>query len=97
MSQPEKQELSNEVTDEGIVIEVKPLQKENVLLVDYQYYTLQTVEKWLYGFYIDTNWQRFNVFNFRLHYKLPNSVWTGTFQPNSKCDKQKISNDILKG
>ena len=40
LSQPEKQELSNEVTDEGIVNEVKPLQKENVLLVDYQYYTL---------------------------------------------------------
>lgn len=40
LSQPEKQELSNEVKDEGIVIEVKPLQKENVLLVDYQYYTL---------------------------------------------------------
>ena len=38
--QLEKQEALNEVTDEGMVIEVKPLQRQNVLLVDYQYYTL---------------------------------------------------------
>ena len=38
--QPEKQEIPNEVTEEGIVIEVKPLQCLNLLLVDYQCYTL---------------------------------------------------------
>ena len=35
-----KQDLPNEVTDEGMVIEVKPLHTVDVLLVDYQYYTL---------------------------------------------------------
>ena len=35
-----KQKSPNEVTDEGMVIEVKPLQLEYLLLVDYQYYTL---------------------------------------------------------
>ena len=38
--QPEKQASSNEVTDEGIVMEVKPVQPQYLLLVDYQYYTL---------------------------------------------------------
>ena len=38
--QPGKQKSPNEVTDEGMVIEVKPLQYEYLLLVDYQYYTL---------------------------------------------------------
>ena len=35
-----KQFSPNEVTDEGIMIDVKLLQSSNVLLVDYQYYTL---------------------------------------------------------
>ena len=35
-----KQFSPNEVTDEGIMIDVKLLQFEDVLLVDYQYYTL---------------------------------------------------------
>ena len=38
--QPEKQYSPNEVTDEGILIDVKLLQSEYLLLVDYQYYTL---------------------------------------------------------
>ena len=38
--QPEKQASPNDVTDEGMVIEVKPLHTVNVLLVDYQHYTL---------------------------------------------------------
>ena len=62
--QLEKQKLPNEVTDEGMVIEVKPLQLKNVLLVDYQYYTLKTVEKWQNRFCVDTKNVRFNVFNF---------------------------------
>ena len=35
-----KQFSPNEVTDEGIMIDVKLLQYSNVLLVDYQCYTL---------------------------------------------------------
>ena len=35
-----KQFSPNEVTDEGIMIDVKLLQLEYLLLVDYQYYTL---------------------------------------------------------
>ena len=35
-----KQFSPNEVTDEGIMIDVKLLQSMNVLLVDYQCYTL---------------------------------------------------------
>lgn len=38
--QPLKHSLLNKVTDEGIVMEIKPLQSLNVLLVDYQYLTL---------------------------------------------------------
>ena len=34
-----KQFSPNEVTDEGIMIDVKLLQSEYLLLVDYQYYT----------------------------------------------------------
>ena len=35
-----KQSLPKEVTEEGMLILVKPLHNLNVLLVDYQYYTL---------------------------------------------------------
>ena len=38
--QPEKQDLPKEVTEEGIVMFVKPKQEAYLLLVDYQYYTL---------------------------------------------------------
>ena len=37
--QPLKQPSPNEVTEEGSVMEVKPLQNAYLLLVDYQYYT----------------------------------------------------------
>ena len=36
----EKQNLPKEVTEEGMVMLVKPEHGVNVLLVDYQYYTL---------------------------------------------------------
>ena len=36
----EKQYSSTEVIESGISMEVKPLQSENLLLVDYQCYTL---------------------------------------------------------
>ena len=38
--QPEKADDSMLVTELGILMEVKELQNSNVLLVDYQYYTL---------------------------------------------------------
>ena len=38
--QLKKQQSLNEVTNGGMVIEVKPLQPSYLLLVDYQYYTL---------------------------------------------------------
>ena len=38
--QSSKQPQPNEVTDEGMVIEVNPLQEQYLLLVDYQCYTL---------------------------------------------------------
>ena len=38
--QRRKQDSPNDVTAEGMVIEVKPLQSLYLLLVDYQYYTL---------------------------------------------------------
>ena len=37
--QPEKQLSLNEVTEEGMVMEVKPLHFAYLLLVDYQYFT----------------------------------------------------------
>ena len=43
--QPLKQELPNDVTDEGMVIEVKPLQLEYLQLVVYQFVLIKTVEK----------------------------------------------------
>lgn len=36
------------------------------LLVDYQYYAVKKVEKWIYGFYLYFKRARFNVFNFYL-------------------------------
>ena len=38
--QPQKQDSPKEVTEEGILMVVKPEQPEYLLLVDYQYYTL---------------------------------------------------------
>ena len=79
--QPEKQWSPNEVTDEGMVIDVKPLQPQNVLLVDYQYYTLKTVEKWQNRFCVDTKNVRFNVFNFWLHQNYIDMDWMVAFEP----------------
>ena len=76
-----KQFSPNEVTDEGIMIDVKLLQPENVLLVDYQYYTLKTVEKWQNRFCVDTKNVRFNVFNFWLHQNHIDMDWMGAFEP----------------
>ena len=57
------------------------LQYANVLLVDYQYYTLKTVEKWQNRFCVDTKNVRFNVFNFWLHQNYIDMDWMGAFEP----------------
>lgn len=57
------------------------LQPSNVLLVDYQYYTLKTVEKWQNRFCVDTKNVRFNVFNFWLHQNYIDMDWMGAFEP----------------
>ena len=57
------------------------LQPWNVLLVDYQYYTLKTVEKWQNRFCVDTKNVRFNVFNFWLHQNYIDMDWMGAFEP----------------
>ena len=54
---------------------------ENALLVDYQYYTLKTVEKWQNRFCVDTKNVRFNVFNFWLHQNHIDMDWMGAFEP----------------
>ena len=56
-------------------------QYANVLLVDYQYYTLKTVEKWQNRFCVDTKNVRFNVFNFWLHQNHIDMDWMGAFEP----------------
>ena len=53
----------------------------NVLLVDYQYYTLKTVEKWQNRFCVDTKNVRFNVFNFWLHQNYIDMDWMVAFEP----------------
>lgn len=53
----------------------------NALLVDYQYYTLKTVEKWQNRFCVDTKNVRFNVFNFWLHQNHIDMDWMGAFEP----------------
>ena len=61
-----KQFSPNEVTDEGIMIDVKLLQPEYLEVIDYQLFAVNTVEKrigyylWGYG-----KW-RFNDFNLLL-------------------------------
>ena len=54
---------------------------KNVLLVDYQYYTLKTVEKWQNRFCVDTKNVKFNVFNFWLHQNYIDMDWMGAFEP----------------
>ena len=65
----------------GRVKLVNPVQFPNVLLVDYQYYTLKTVEKWQNRFCVDTKNVRFNVFNFWLHQNHIDMDWMGAFEP----------------
>ena len=79
--QPLKALLSIVVTLFGMLMLVRALQEENVLLVDYQYYTLKTVEKWQNRFCVDTKNVRFNVFNFWLHQNYIDMDWMGAFEP----------------
>lgn len=69
------------LTPFGILMLVRDLQSPNVLLVDYQYYTLKTVEKWQNRFCVDTKNVRFNVFNFWLHQNHIDMDWMGAFEP----------------
>ena len=80
-SQPRKALSSIVVTLFGIFMLVRDLQIANVLLVDYQYYTLKTVEKWQNRFCVDTKNVRFNVFNFWLHQNYIDMDWMGAFEP----------------
>ena len=64
-----------------IFTSVSLLQSWNVLLVDYQYYTLKTVEKWQNRFCVDTKNVRFNVFNFWLHQNYIDMDWMVAFEP----------------
>ena len=67
--QPWKQAHPNEVTDEGIVIEVKPLQPEYVDIIGYQLFVVNTVEKWMCFLLAYGRKPRFNVFNLILQEK----------------------------
>ena len=79
--QPLKAPSPIHVTLDGIFTLVKELQIRNALLVDYQYYTLKTVEKWQNRFCVDTKNVRFNVFNFWLHQNHIDMDWMGAFEP----------------
>ena len=46
-----KQYDPNDVTDEGILMEVKSLQFAYLEVIDYQLFVVNTVEKWI-GFYL---------------------------------------------
>ena len=78
---PQKAPFSIQVTLFGILMLVRQEQLSNVLLVDYQYYTLKTVEKWQNRFCVDTKNVRFNVFNFWLHQNHIDMDWMGAFEP----------------
>lgn len=62
--QPKKQPFSNEVTEDGIVIEVKPLQPAFVAHIENQRVTCNTVEKSCREYFEDVKSYRFNGFNF---------------------------------
>ena len=81
LSHPQKALLPIVVTLSGILMLVSDLQPANVLLVDYQYYTLKTVEKWQNRFCVDTKNVRFNVFNFWLHQNYIDMDWMVAFEP----------------
>lgn len=78
---PRKGFIPIAITLLGIVILIRELQSTNALLVDYQYYTLKTVEKWQNRFCVDTKNVRFNVFNFWLHQNHIDMDWMGAFEP----------------
>lgn len=69
------------VTPPEMLTLLRELQLLNALLVDYQYYTLKTVEKWQNRFCVDTKNVRFNVFNFWLHQNHIDMDWMGAFEP----------------
>lgn len=71
-------ELINQVLAE---LQVHKKHLMYLLLVDYQYYTLKTVEKWQNRFCVDTKNVRFNVFNFWLHQNYIDMDWMGAFEP----------------
>ena len=50
--QPSKQLPPKLVTELGMVMEVKPEQSEYLLMIDVQWFVLNTVEKWRYRFYL---------------------------------------------
>ena len=81
LSHPQKALLPIVVTLSGILMLVSDLQPANVSLVDYQYYTLKTVEKWQNRFCVDTKNVRFNVFNFWLHQNYIDMDWMVAFEP----------------
>ena len=49
--QSSKHILPNELTNEGISMDVKPLQSSYLEVIDYQLFVVNTVEKWI-GFYL---------------------------------------------
>ena len=49
--QPSKQASPKEVTEDGIVMLVKPLHSLYLEVTDYQLFMVNTVEKWI-GFYV---------------------------------------------
>ena len=58
-----KQFSPNEVTDEGIMIDVKLLQPEYLEVIDSQLFAVNTVERWIECYlWIYGKW-RFNDFN----------------------------------
>ena len=58
-----KQFSPNEVTDEGIMIDVKLLQFWYLEVIDYQLFAFNTVEKWIGSYlWVYGKW-RFNDFN----------------------------------
>ena len=60
-----KQLEPKDVTEEGIVMLVKPEHQKYLQLVVYQFVLIKTVEKWLREFNGVWKRRRFNVFNFR--------------------------------
>lgn len=62
--QPSKAKLPMLFKQLDSVTDVKDEQPSYLLLIDYQYFAVKKVEKWIYGFYTHSERVRFNVFNF---------------------------------